>query len=344
MTAKFLNTFLLGADPELVILDPPTLINGQKRYKPQTHDHRFFGWDHNGYVVEPHPHPSLSARTLMANTKKSLDVLSARLPEYRFRGGAYYSDPNTRQVTLGGHVHLDLPTLSVEQIGAMDTFCQSLESLDILPLAECVTRATVGGNGTGYGRKGDIRAERGRVEYRSMCSWLFSRKTSMLCVTGIKLAAIAPETLTHMDSMPRLKSWVETFKGKDDDVDWMLERGYFDSSLEAKPDANVKSVWKVNPDKVPDWIKELPPIQIPQPEQALRFTPQTPMQRMEGMERLVAQGVILSRENRDWVMGQRTATTNAEFHHRCVGVIRMDTINREARGTLDTQRPLNNNF
>lgn len=249
MAEKLLNNFLLGADPELVVLDPPTLVNAQKRRAANT---GFYGFDHNGWVVEPHPAPSFSARTVCANIKKSLDVMSHHYLDYRLRAGAYYNDPNNRSVTLGGHVHLDMPSLSMQQIDGMDVLCESLQGLDILPAAECVTRSAQGD----YGGKADIRAERGRVEYRRMCSWLFSRKTSMLCMTGIKLAAVAPQTLKRMTSVAQLQAWFEGFKGLDDDVDWILDRNYFGTSMEAKPDANVKAVWRVDPDKAKEWMAE----------------------------------------------------------------------------------------
>jgi hypothetical protein len=261
MSDKLLNTFLLGADPEVVVLDPPTLVNGQKSIKNALSDAHFFGWDHNGFVLEPHPAPCFSARGLMANMKKSLDVISHRLPSYRLRAGAHYSDPDTRSVTLGGHVHLDIPILTRNQIDAMDVLTESLEHLDILPKNECLTRFRAGT----YGRKSDIRAERGRVEYRSMCSWLFSRKTSMLCVTGIKLAAVAPQTLKKMTSISELKGWIEGFKGTDDDADWILDRGYFDSSMEARPDANVKSVWKVDPGNAEGLLKSIQAVKVDPP-------------------------------------------------------------------------------
>lgn len=249
MAEKLLNTFLLGADPEMVVLDPPKIINAERvRQAQRTH----YGYDHGGFVVEPHPTPALSARSLCANIKKSLDVMSDHFAAYKFRAGAYFNDPDIRHVTLGGHVHLDIPTLTTPQLNAMDIFCESLEELDILPAAECKQRS----QGGIYGRKSDIRAEHGHVEYRSMCSWLFSRKTTMLCVTGIKLAAVAPQTLTRMTSISALQKWLEGFKGADDDVDWILERGYFDTSMEAKPDANVKAVWKVDPSKAKEWIEE----------------------------------------------------------------------------------------
>ncbi|CAN5950560.1 unnamed protein product [Sphagnum jensenii] len=242
MPERLLNDFLVGADPELILLDPPELINGQAAYNgSRVRPH--YGWDHGGWVVEPHPTPHRSVRAVCRNIKTSLDVMAHDFPNWRFRAGAYYKNGRQRSVTLGGHVHLDIPRIGSAQLGAMDTLAQSFVALNILPAAECGLRCS---NPYGYGRCGDVRAEHGHVEYRTLCSWLFSRKTSMLCMTGIKLAAIAPETVKTIDSIEGLEAWVTLFKGKDDDVDWILDKGYFSKSLEAKPDANVKSVWQVN--------------------------------------------------------------------------------------------------
>lgn len=242
---KLLNDFLLGADPELILLNPPELVNGLKQLNPrqQIAGSTFYGFDHNGYVVEPHPTPSFSAREVCRNIKSSLDVIVHQFPNFKHRAGAYYR-ATQRTVTLGGHVHLDLPSLSTVQLKAMDVFCQSLEDLDILPAEESSARASRGD----YGRKSDIRAEHGHVEYRSMCSWLFSRKTSMLCMTGIKLCAVAPKTLKLMQSVTELRNWIEGFKGADDDVDWILDRRYFDTSMVARPDTSVTSIWKADPE------------------------------------------------------------------------------------------------
>ena len=325
MAETFVNSFLLGADPELAIIDPPTLINGQKtiRRHPLTH----YGWDHNGWVVEPHPAPSQSARTVCANIKKSLDVLANDFPEYRFRAGAYYNCPQTREVTLGGHVHLDIPTLSDDQLGAMDNFHDSLLFLGILPPAECVVRASKGN----YGFKGDARFERGRSEYRRMCSWLYSRKASMLAITGIKLAAVAPTTVKPMRSITSLRSWLEDFKGKDDDVDWILDRGYFDKSMEAKPDDNVKSVWKVDPNKAKEWRSEVltKPVEAAPPT-GLNFPG------IVSIHRLVERGIVLSPVNRDTLAREYNRTgSEIVFAH-----LQMDNANRIAHNELELPLPM----
>lgn len=237
---KLVNTFKVGADPELAALNPPNLINTQqgRRVEPTG----YFGWDHGGYVLEPHPEPNLSVREVCHNIRKCLDYIWYQFPDYKFRGGAYVKAPE-RGVPLGGHVHLDFPRPTPPQIVALDMITESFEKLDILPEAEGKVRFADGG----YGRKGDVRAEHGHMEYRSMCSWLFSPKAAMLCMTGAKLASFAPQSLEKpFTSSRRLKEWFERFKGSDDDARWILDKGYFDESLEADPDASVMAVWKAS--------------------------------------------------------------------------------------------------
>lgn len=238
--SKFANNFLVGADPEIVLMTPPDIIRVGRDH--QNDETGYYGFDHGGYVVEPHPLPNPSARQVCNNIRDSLDFMYHKFGKYKFRAGAFVAAPQ-REVTLGGHVHLDLPELSRQQIQAMDVFHDTLVGLDILPRQECERRC---GSGQGYGRKGDVRTERGRVEYRSLCSWLFSRKTSMLALTGIKLCAVAPKTLpkTAMTSIKELTAWIEGFQNDDDDARWIIEKGYFDTSMEAKPDTEVTTVWK----------------------------------------------------------------------------------------------------
>lgn len=252
MGGTLLNDFLVGADPEMVLLAPPDLINGSLRGLPTGN---YYGWDHNGFVLEPHPKPALSVREVVHNIRKSLHVVGHQFDMYKFRAGAYLHTPQ-RVVTLGGHVHLDMKTFSVPQINAMDIFAESLESVDILPHAECQQRSKNGA----YGRKSDVRVEHGHAEYRSLCSWLFSQKTSMLAMTGIKLCAIAPDTVTAMATYPALRKWFESFKGKDDDVDWILDHDYLKTSgsMEAKPDNNIKTVWRIDNAMGANLLKRVP--------------------------------------------------------------------------------------
>lgn len=243
------NDFMIGADPEFVLLDPPNLLTARDHVRNPTWERVLYGFDHGGLVIEPHPDPNTSTRQVVKNIKYCLNQIARQLQDgtVRWRSGAYYQAPQ-RVVTLGGHVHVDKKQAPAHAGAAYDRFTDFLQRLEILPSQECDLRRN---NAFGYGKPGDMRHEHGRFEYRSMCSWLFSQRTAMLCLTGIKLLSVEPRTLPTKElltGMKDLKNWVEQFKGKDDDADWMLEKAYFDSDLTAKPDRDLKGVWRVDPE------------------------------------------------------------------------------------------------
>jgi hypothetical protein len=246
---KLVNDFLIGADPELVLLDPPRLVNAMQ-YGNKAENFGFYGFDHGGYILEPHPTPAFSARDVCHNIRACLDfTASTRLGKLKARAGAVYEDAEVRTVTLGGHVHIDKRELTVNQVKAMDVFTASLVHLDILPKNECQIRSACA---AGYGKLGDVRNEHGHCEYRSMCSWLFSRKTAMLCLTGIKLCTVDPDIGKRFDSIKALTNWLEKFRAQDDDARWILEHDYFGKSMEADPSASVFGAWKSDPTRGKD--------------------------------------------------------------------------------------------
>lgn len=237
---QVLNNFRIGADPEFIVLNGPRIQMNTPR------EHPSFGYDHGFYVIEPHPAPSLSIREVIHNLRASLNTIAFYHPEEsKWRAGAYYIGEN-RHISLGGHIHIDQPTPVPGVMLGLDRFTRSLLALEILPNKEHEARI----HNTGYGALGDIRTEHGHFEYRSMPSWLFSVKTAMLCMTGAKLLAALPaeRPMANIASYKELRAWFEKFKGKDDDVDWILEHAYFDTTLEARPDNNLKRVWKVRPE------------------------------------------------------------------------------------------------
>lgn len=253
------NSFLIGADPEFAISDEGDIVKigpgGQ--YSP-------WGIDHNGYIVEPHPKPELSVRELLKNLKVSLNDFATVAKRGKWRAEPYMAFP-TRAVTTGGHVHFDIPSANKTQIAALDRLTSHLELLDILPASRCQERRNAG---TGYGRLGDIRQEHGHFEYRSQPSWLFSQRVAKICLIGSKLAATEPEevykSLGKTAEIASLRKTFELFKGKDDDVDWVLDGGLFDKKLTVACDRDLRDVWSVEPKKEdPNWkrLKARPPVQ-----------------------------------------------------------------------------------
>jgi Phage phiEco32-like COOH.NH2 ligase-type 2 len=247
------NNFQLGADPEFVVLREGHLLQFQGRVEPYVP----WGLDHNNWVIEPHPKPEISVRALVQNLKVSFNDFATVAPEGKWRAGAWIAMPE-RNVSLGGHVHVDQPHATADQISALDVFTQYLEALDILPREECITRRS-----GSYGRLGDIRAEHGHFEYRTMPSWLFSQRVTKLCLVGTKLIAVDPtasrEALGSVSaaSVNRLKSMFERFQNRDDDADWLLGSRTLWKKLSVKPDRDLRDVWKVQPAKeTPRWKEE----------------------------------------------------------------------------------------
>ena len=258
-----LNNFKLGADPEFAVMNGAhvTLVNAPlDPFVP-------WGIDHGGYVVEPHPKPDVSVRNLVANMRVAMNDFATVAPTGRWRAGAYLQS-DLRPLTFGGHVHIDKPTPG-DEIKALDLFTQHLEKLDILPAAECVKRR----GGGHYGKWSDVRVEHGHFEYRTFPSTLFSQRVTKLCYLAAKLATVDPASVkeelgrVETTSLPKLKAFYERFKGKDDDVDWLLDGGVFTRKLNIDPDKDIKEVWKITPEKEnPHWKANMPkpePRQIP---------------------------------------------------------------------------------
>jgi hypothetical protein len=249
----YLNTFRVGADPEFIIVrDGHMQAFGEPvdRFAP-------WGLDHGGWVIEPHPKPSVSVREVIANLKIAMNDFALRTPEGAWRAGAYYRAPE-RTITLGGHVHIDMPQCSGEVRDALDGYTQYLEALDILPREESRSRRT----GGAYGNWGDVRSEHGHFEYRSMCSWLFSQRAAKLCLLGGKLLSVEPRSVTALGdarsaSVPKLRAFFEQFQHRDDDVDWLLTSGILRKRLVVNPDRDLREVWKVAPaPEDPHWKQQ----------------------------------------------------------------------------------------
>lgn len=293
---KVANSFLIGCDPEMVILKDGQIVNVNDKMPPFGE----VGSDHGGNVVELRPQPAKSTFTL---TKRLHTLLKehpnlTQFESAKWRAGAFYESgggldgveaapgaqgtgraippggtipvdmtqlemlrrgavvptrPPRARVSLGGHIHLDIKRTGLEDnwyydheyVPALDRVTKYFEHLDLLPQKECLERRTRGG----YGRYGDYRTEHGRMEYRTMASWLFSPKTTMLALTGAKLAAVDPaltlDTLKLKDiSFSNLERFYESFPGDSDAkrvCEEILSKGLKD--LQANPDQDVKGAW-----------------------------------------------------------------------------------------------------
>ena len=247
--ARLVNKFLVGCDPEFV-----TIHNG-KRCNVNDHlpHEGVVGWDHGGRIAEIRPDPSRGIYRLIKTMQKVLleEPTLQQLVHRKWRAGAVYSDGNTIE-SLGGHIHIDIPWDKKEgPVKALDALTRKLEALDILPKDESNDRR----KNRGYGRYGDVRpvgggyqVEAGRIEYRTMASWLFNPAIAFVCLSGAKLAAHAPDStmvaLKGPTSYKQLIKFFELFQGKDDNADRVLEKVLDKGNLKAEPDANVREAWE----------------------------------------------------------------------------------------------------
>lgn len=259
---KVVNEFLIGCDPELIGIKDGKHANASAFGIPQRGP---VGWDHGGDVIELRPRPAKTAFTLSLHLK---DLVKTLTGGDKFRAGAYFKgEPDVlgrpKEMTLGGHVHIDVPFELVDygqrqRVAALDEVTHRLEELDVLTKAEMPLRRTrgkavfAGIAGTPYGAFGDVKSADGanRLEYRTMPSWLYSPVTTFLALTSAKLAAAHPEeTLRHFMFQPaskaKLRGFFELFSDKDVDAKRAVEMIFeANRSIVRDPDVDVVKTWE----------------------------------------------------------------------------------------------------
>jgi hypothetical protein len=268
MAEKLVNPFQIGCDPEFVVLEP----NGHIHNVAADFDRDgsgVVGFDHQGLEVEIRPNPARGSYALLKRIQAIIKT-NPRLKKiegFKWRAGAVVKNGN-RNLTLGGHVHLDIsPRDPNDRLGetfklrlnALDRCTKYLEALDILPRDECALRRDVGdpnNAGQRYGKWSDYR-EKGdgtRFEYRTMSSWLYDPTAAYLALTMAKLAATAPqlavETLkVRSISYENLKEFFELFRHKDTNAKRALDKLLVKNvtQLQAQPDVDFKNAWKELP-------------------------------------------------------------------------------------------------
>jgi hypothetical protein len=248
--AQLINSYKIGSDPEFICLGAKGEL---QEVTALLAPYGRVGYDHNGRIAEIRPSASRCALTHTRNIAELLNGEGAKpIRNYRWKAGGFFKGDYNRE-SLGGHIHFDLPFAeSAKYVPALDRLTQQLEDCDVLPRTECAERRKHGQN---YGRFGDVRpAGRGKVqrlEYRTPASWLFDPKTALYCLTTYKLAAAEPavalDMLSKEGSAGELRKFLETFRGKDDDADFVLEKFLEKGGLrtiKGNPDADVRAAWE----------------------------------------------------------------------------------------------------
>jgi hypothetical protein len=269
--AKLVNNFVIGCDPEFCIIDSKgRVVNVATSFGDPGGE---VGYDHNGLEVELRPKPAKGAYMVV---KRMQDILNTnerlkKYLDYKWRSGAVVEMPDqNRRLTLGGHVHLDIPPAGhggaqaehENRIAALDRYTRYMEELDLLPKQESLIRREKGdpmNRAQRYGQWGDWRvagndrtgAGKARTEYRVMASWLYSPKIAYLALTGAKLAATAPtvalDTLKARNiCYENLKAFFEHFRHRDTNAVRALDRvlNVDLAKIQAQPDVNFRSAWE----------------------------------------------------------------------------------------------------
>lgn len=256
---RTVNTFKIGADPEYIALDKAGQHFNVKAY---TNKEKEVGWDHSGDVLEVRPQPSRCTYRLIRRIRKLLlehEVSKTLIKDgIRFRSGAYLRIPR-KVITLGGHVHFDIPFSAhssyvgdnidlayllpenKNRIKRLNELTKLLEQLDILPQIESQQRHGYCNNN--YSGPLSVRCgnKDNHLEYRAMASWLHSPIAALVCLTAAKLAAAHPE----VDINENLKKYFEFFKSKDTDAARVYEKIFERKlKLEAQLDVDLQDSWK----------------------------------------------------------------------------------------------------
>lgn len=141
------------------------------------------------------------------------------------------------------------------RIQALDRVTDWMEKLDVLPSKECGERRndpTAIRNH--YGQWSDWRVSgnegsRRRMEYRTMCSWLFDPKVTYLALTLAKIAAAQPQLTIEglkkgQHSWEKLGGWLEAYRFRDANVRRALEKMWEGKKPpKVNPDCNFRERW-----------------------------------------------------------------------------------------------------
>lgn len=241
--AKLVNKFAVGCDPEFAVID-----KAGRLVRVRSLGAGAVGYDHDGRCVELRPEQARGTYTILKRLQALM--LTPKLKafkDHKWRAGAYFNDGHDTPISLGGHIHFDIPSNKLDRttLPALDAVTRLLEHTEILPNAECVTRRTQ----TQYGKWGQIRTDDGHTEYRTMASWMFNPWVAFLALTMSKLAVVTPalalEKLQRATSREDIEKFVGLFSGKDINADrllWKLEdkKDWLDTST----DTDIKTAWE----------------------------------------------------------------------------------------------------
>lgn len=257
---KIVNKFLIGSDPELLVLDK---TGNSVPYIPGIYPHisgtGTIGWDHGGAVLELRPPPSRLASTQVTRLKKLLQEASLALSGYKLRAGGTFQEK-----TLGGHLHFGVPynkffpTLNEEAkktVSQLDAIVMELEALDILPKEEAKARRAIGAANMAtlhYGEFGDIResGHDNHLEYRTPPCWLHHPQVALVCLTLGKYAVWNPESVAAIipdgkHAHARIQAVINRLASLDDDARRITELVDLKKLSGLDVTKDIRAAWRI---------------------------------------------------------------------------------------------------
>ncbi len=222
---RLLNHFMVGADPEFMLLDAAgATVESHTLGLQQA---QAFGCDNSGRQVEIRPTPSRSTLDVVASIASTLRWMALLKPKtrpYHWRSGGFVNGDG-----LGGHIHFGRKRPNAErEHAALDTLTFRLFHIGVFNMEEGRQRQGDRHIRNGYGRPSDVRPQRHGYEYRTLPSWLDSPYMAFMVLTLAKLAVLNPSLWPAMAegddgiSVETVKSQLRAilahFKPLDDDA------------------------------------------------------------------------------------------------------------------------------
>lgn len=225
---RFLNNFMLGADPEFVFVRHDGIrIDAQQlglKAGPA------FGADNNARLAELRPAPSRTALEVVTSTWLTLRWMAAYTKVtlgYLWRSGAYFDGDG-----LGGHVHFGrkLKRFRDREVSGLDRLTHLCYVAGLFDLDEGRDRVrhSQGAAHGHYGAQGDIRVQAHGYEYRTFPSQLDNPWLMFLTMTLAKLIVARPEAvpiltveddkLTQEQARGHIKMLLAYYSPMDDDA------------------------------------------------------------------------------------------------------------------------------
>lgn len=186
---------VIGADPEFLLFDKGKVVRANNRLLHEG----FIGSD--GAMAEVRPKPAISPEELVENIKTLLTdkKYTEKIEDLDWVAGCYFRD-EYRDYPIGGHIHIGNPIQIAridpnERRAFFNSFNKILDELLAIPMIKVdgteFGRARRTECKTGkYGYFGELRADRGRLEHRTLSGMWLMHPTLTKLVLGTAKAII----------------------------------------------------------------------------------------------------------------------------------------------------------